>query len=321
MTQYFKNCKTLDELKVEYRKLAMQHHPDRGGDLETMKAINVEYDILFPTLKKLYNATAEKPTTETAESTRSEFYTQNGWKGSNYRANLTLKEIAQIVRTYVKTNYPDYKFSVRTSYASMCQELHVDLKESPVEIYKTFAELTNDDKSDLIRKANRNGVFSLTCWNDAELKAEFERIWQKHGNFYKCLNEKTKAVIEDVDALVNSYNYSDCDGMIDYFDVNFYYFGCAQNNGEYITVVPKAPKIKAPKKAEAAKDEPQKSGDVLRVEINAEFNGIEVYFPGKPSAEIRTELKANGWRWHNKKQCWYNKNTENNLQNLRRIAG
>lgn len=35
--RYFNNCNTLDELKKEYRRLAMIHHPDRGGDLETMK--------------------------------------------------------------------------------------------------------------------------------------------------------------------------------------------------------------------------------------------------------------------------------------------
>ena len=34
--KYFTNCKTLDELKAEYRRLAMANHPDRGGDMETM---------------------------------------------------------------------------------------------------------------------------------------------------------------------------------------------------------------------------------------------------------------------------------------------
>ena len=29
--KYFTNCKTLDELKAEYRRLAMANHPDRGG--------------------------------------------------------------------------------------------------------------------------------------------------------------------------------------------------------------------------------------------------------------------------------------------------
>ena len=37
---YFTNCKTLDELKAEYRRLAMANHPDRGGDAETMKKIS-----------------------------------------------------------------------------------------------------------------------------------------------------------------------------------------------------------------------------------------------------------------------------------------
>ena len=38
--KYFTECKTLDELKKEYRRLAMQHHPDVGGDTATMQAIN-----------------------------------------------------------------------------------------------------------------------------------------------------------------------------------------------------------------------------------------------------------------------------------------
>ncbi len=41
--KYFMSCKTLDELKREYRRLSKIHHPDRGGDEETMKAINSEH--------------------------------------------------------------------------------------------------------------------------------------------------------------------------------------------------------------------------------------------------------------------------------------
>ena len=54
----------------------------------------------------------------------------------------------------------------------------------------------------------------------------------------------TDAVVKDVDDFVKSYNYSDCDGMIDYFHVDFYYFGCAQNNGINIKIVPKTAQIK-----------------------------------------------------------------------------
>lgn len=37
---------TADEIKQAYRKLAMQHHPDKGGDAEIFKTINQAYDTL-----------------------------------------------------------------------------------------------------------------------------------------------------------------------------------------------------------------------------------------------------------------------------------
>ncbi len=72
---YFANVTTLDQLKAEYRRLAMKHHPDRGGNLEAMKAINNEHDKLFEILKAQQNAKADadstiKHTTETAEEFR-----------------------------------------------------------------------------------------------------------------------------------------------------------------------------------------------------------------------------------------------------------
>ena len=50
--KYFTKCTTLEELKAEYRRLAMLHHPDRGGDTEIMKEINREHDEIFEILKK-----------------------------------------------------------------------------------------------------------------------------------------------------------------------------------------------------------------------------------------------------------------------------
>ena len=57
---YFTNCKTLDELKAEYRRLAMKHHPDRGGDTATMQRINAEYETRFEELKHEYNASRDE---------------------------------------------------------------------------------------------------------------------------------------------------------------------------------------------------------------------------------------------------------------------
>ena len=72
MAQFFKNVNSLDELKKEYRRLVMIHHPDHGGDTATMQAINAEHDALFEALKAKHNAEHDEDhqTTETPEEFR-----------------------------------------------------------------------------------------------------------------------------------------------------------------------------------------------------------------------------------------------------------
>lgn len=70
--KYFNNPTTLDELKKQYRRLAMKYHPDCGGSDEIMKQINAEHDELFKALKEKHNKTADEyhQTTETPEEFR-----------------------------------------------------------------------------------------------------------------------------------------------------------------------------------------------------------------------------------------------------------
>jgi hypothetical protein len=42
-TAWFANCANPEEIKKHFRTLAMQHHPDRGGDTETMRLIIEAY--------------------------------------------------------------------------------------------------------------------------------------------------------------------------------------------------------------------------------------------------------------------------------------
>jgi curved DNA-binding protein CbpA len=69
MLKYFVNCGNLDALKAEYRKQAMIHHPDMGGDTATMQAINAEYEARFEVLKRSQNEQAAEDTTGKTQAT------------------------------------------------------------------------------------------------------------------------------------------------------------------------------------------------------------------------------------------------------------
>lgn len=47
MTNFFHDVHCVEELKRQYRHLALENHPDAGGDEMTMKLINLEYEELF----------------------------------------------------------------------------------------------------------------------------------------------------------------------------------------------------------------------------------------------------------------------------------
>lgn len=52
--KWFKEITTLKELRKEYRRLVLKHHPDNGGNEDVIKEINAEYDRLFKKLKYDY---------------------------------------------------------------------------------------------------------------------------------------------------------------------------------------------------------------------------------------------------------------------------
>lgn len=62
--QYFNGCNTIDEVKSLYKKLAMENHPDRGGDTATMQAINTEYAFACAKLAKGAGLSDEEADTE-----------------------------------------------------------------------------------------------------------------------------------------------------------------------------------------------------------------------------------------------------------------
>lgn len=79
MKQWFNGCETVEELKKRYHELAREYHPDNGGNQETMKDINAEFDRLHKILKDTHKRTdgskwtAEKGTEKENKEAPEEF--------------------------------------------------------------------------------------------------------------------------------------------------------------------------------------------------------------------------------------------------------
>jgi DnaJ-class molecular chaperone len=68
-----KGC-TFDDIKHQYRILAQQHHPDKGGDVEKFKRIKFAYEVLSdPERRRVYDETAS---TDMPKDLRTEAITQ-----------------------------------------------------------------------------------------------------------------------------------------------------------------------------------------------------------------------------------------------------
>lgn len=189
--KYFKNISSVNELKKEYRILAIKNHPDKGRDTEIMQDINAEFDVLFAILKEkvIESATNSEPT-ETAQEYRRDFYTANGWEGARYNSKLSIKEVAARVKYYAKQRWPKFKFSVRTQYYSGGASIHLTLLSGPV------TAIIGDRE------------YISTC---GDLKGYENEISNEVYN-----------VVNDVCDYMRSYNYDNSDVMTDYFSVNFY---------------------------------------------------------------------------------------------------
>ena len=59
----------------------------------------------------------------------------------------------------------------------------------------------------------------------------------------------------------------------------------------------------------------------IKMVLNPELNGVELYFDAKPVKQIITELKANGFRFSSFKTCWYAKQNEKTLKHAQYLTG
>ena len=194
------------------------------------------------------------------------FYTQNGWAGSNYDCKLSTKEIAAKVRSYAKKNFPEFKFSVRTEWSMYTDSMHIELKEG------TCIPFVEGSRS--AERGYMSTMSSVKAWED-ELTPEMFKV------------------LDAVTTYASSFRYDDSDSMQDYFDTNFYLK--IKISEEYKVIEPKVKKSSVkPEKVEEAKG--MKAVTVEGLEI-VDYSEKAIAVFGDTKA-IKEQLKELGGRFN-----------------------
>lgn len=148
------------------------------------------------------------------------FYTANGWAGSNYDSKLSTKEIAAKVRSFAKKNFPGFKFSIRTEWRMYTDSMYIELKAG------TCIPFIEGSRS--AKRGYMSTMSSVKGWEN-ELTPEIFKV------------------LDAVTTYASSFRYDDSDGMQDYYDTNFYL--SIKVSDEYQVIEPKVKK-NAPKKGQ-----------------------------------------------------------------------
>jgi len=194
------------------------------------------------------------------------FYTANGWAGSNYDSKLSTKEIAAKVRVFAKKNFPEFKFSVRSEWSMYTDSMYVELKEG------TCIPFVEGSRS--AERGYMSTMSTVKGWED-ELTPEMFKV------------------LDAVTTYASSFRYDDSDGMQDYYDTNFYLK--IKVSDEYKVVEPKAKKSSVKtEKVEEAKEVEAVTVEGLEI-VDYSEKAVAVFGDTKA---IKEHLKELGGRFN-----------------------
>jgi len=150
-------------------------------------------------------------------------YTGYGWEGENYRTtrNMDIKEIAKMIRQFCKKKFQSCTFSVTIERYSMGQSMHISLMSAPFDALIQKGSViqgkftTIEEQGYPFEKYGQLNHFTF-------LRDTYESVPVPGYNNGNVLSPEAWEVMTEVVKYVESFNYSDCDGMIDYFNVNFH---------------------------------------------------------------------------------------------------
>lgn len=170
----------------------------------------------------------------------------HNFEGSKYREtrDLSVVEIAKLIKQEFKKEFPDIKLSVKSQVYSGGCNINARITEYKGRVFTDSYLQYRTDPDPMLS----NMLFSDYC---VEKRIECERLVP---NVLK--------VLDRLEEIGNSFNFDDSDSQTDYFSTSFYYFVDLDSSFEY-------------KKLEAEKLEYCKRISMKKAEMFSEGNLLE----------------------------------------------
>ncbi len=190
---YFQNIHSMADLKKEYRCLALQHHPDKGGDTAIMQRVNTEFE----------NCTGYGKTNRMFQRLQPDM-------------NMTIREPRQ-------RNTPSTCITNTAGKAAITRTARAGNRG-------TGTGMAQGDLSG-IQVLRQTGELPLHPYpvDESGFRGVHQRVWKSSRRcqppsypFRQILDGQGKEVMMNICDFIMSYNFDDSDPMTDYFHTNFY---------------------------------------------------------------------------------------------------
>ena len=94
--KWFRECSTVEQAKALHRKLALQHHPDKGGSICVMQEINAKWDYVKAHPNVLQGSGYSSRRTKRTQSRRETYTNSCEWEYSIIQPGRYVVEITDI---------------------------------------------------------------------------------------------------------------------------------------------------------------------------------------------------------------------------------
>lgn len=208
---------------------------------------------------------------------------------------------AKNLKADLEANFPGVKFSVRSKTFSMGDDIRVSWTDGP-----TCEEV------DLIAKAYQHGHFnSMEDIYEHDSSGKYDRGSAKYVNCSR--RESPSLIIKAAQAIGYDIPTGESDRSGHLPGMDFEQSKEIYRKARTMAVIKEKNHTRPVLKVNARQTLTLSNTEGVTVTENIEKKGIEIRFQSKPAQEVIEILKAHGWRWSRFNVCWYNKNTQDNM--------